>query len=329
MTQIESQISQKLSAKNIRLKFNDSKIINLNLSYISNLVDNWWGEFKDKQMKPYYLKLELTSFLLKFIKIEDKNILNQIGNNNIVGISCSKIFNNDDPNLALLIHESMCDLVGLNDTNYPYENHKNLYLKAEGMNYKEWGNGYGEITPHQDDLYEEISTDLLALTVCRDKTNTPTTLILSKDIINQLSDEEIEKLYNLEVEFISGKNVEIIKKRKATILKVNENNMLKFFLDCRVDNLTGERMIAINKDYEQLLNKIKHIALNTNPILANTSTGTFTVIDNHNVLHSRGKLNLDEKTANQIANSSNFFTIPRLLYRSKGPIHNIKFAKQG
>jgi len=97
----------------------------------------------------------------------------------------------------------------INDTNYPYEDNKNLYLKPEGIDYKEWGNGYGEITPHQDDLYEDISTDLLALTVCRDQTKTPTTLIFTKDIINKLNDEEIEKLFSLEVEFVSGKNVGI------------------------------------------------------------------------------------------------------------------------
>jgi hypothetical protein len=103
----------------------------------------------------------------------------------------------------------MCELVRFNDTNYPYEDHKNLYLKPEGIDYKEWGNGYGEITPHQDDLYEDISTDLLALTVCRDQTKTTTTLIFTKDIINKLNDEEIEKLFSLEVEFVSGKNVGI------------------------------------------------------------------------------------------------------------------------
>jgi hypothetical protein len=99
------------------------------------------------------------------------------------------------------------------------------------------------------------------------------------------------------------------------MLEVSKDNNLKLYLDCRIDNLTGERMKAVNKEHSALLQKIKE--------LANTNTGTFTVIDNHNVLHSRGKLNLDEKTANQIAKSANFFTIPRLLYRSKGPFYKI------
>jgi hypothetical protein len=113
------------------------------------------------------------------------------------------------------------------------------------------------------------------------------------------------------------------KKRTRTMLEVSKDNNLKLYLDCRIDNLTGERMKAVNKEHSALLQKIKELASTVSYISANTNTGTFTVIDNHNVLHSRGKLNLDEKTANQIAKSANFFTIPRLLYRSKGPFYKI------
>ena len=112
------------------------------------------------------------------------------------------------------------------------------------------------------------------------------------------------------------------------MLVVSKDNNLKIYLDCRIDNLTGERMKTINQDHAELLQKIKQIASTVSPISANTNTGTFTVIDNHNVLHSRGKLNLDEKTANQIAKSANFFTIPRLLYRSKGPFYKITTHKE-
>ena len=203
-----------LSAKDIRSKFNLHKMINLDFSYLSKNVDSWWDKSKITNINNHYLKLDLISLLMHNIKDKDLDILSKISTNNIVAISCNNIFNNDDPNLALLVHESMCELVRLNDTNYPYEDHKNLYLKPEGIDYKEWGNGYGEITPHQDDLYEYISTDLLALTVCRDQTKTPTTLIFTKDIINKLNDEEIEKLFSLEVEFVSGKNVGILKKEQ-------------------------------------------------------------------------------------------------------------------
>jgi len=182
-----------LSAKDIRSKFNLHKMINLDFSYLSKNVDSWWYKSKIKNINNHYLKLDLISLLMHNIKDKDIDILSNISTNNIVAISCNNIFNNDDPNLALLVNESMCELVRLNDTNYPYEDHKNLYLKPEGIDYKEWGNGYGEITPHQDDLYEDISTDLLALTVCSDQTKTPTTLIFTKDIINKLNDEEIER----------------------------------------------------------------------------------------------------------------------------------------
>src|SRR5690606_1368859 len=102
------------------------------------------------------------------------------------------------------VHEALADLFHLTDIKYDYEEHKALYLKPSAEKYREWGNGHGDITPHSDDLYENLNVDYLALTVCRDVTKTPTAYYFPSDLLCDLSDEEVHELLTMQAMFISG-----------------------------------------------------------------------------------------------------------------------------
>ncbi|TAM07552.1 MAG: hypothetical protein EPN70_02440 [Paraburkholderia sp.] len=144
----------------------------------------------------------------------------------------------------------------MNDIQYAYEAHKALFLKAEGLLYRDWGNGYGDISPHSDDLYEDGDTALLALTVCRDETKTPTAVYKPYDLISGLDDAEIEILQSEPYIFKSGKNVDIHKEREHMVLS-SVNNELYVNLDFRIDSVVGERMIAKSDRGARILKKMR------------------------------------------------------------------------
>lgn len=167
-----------------------------------------------------------------------KSLLNALGvkGRYLAAVCFSNIFTIDSAKLAFVIHEAMSDLFYVNDIQYPYEEHKVLYLNSSGMDYDEWGKGWGKISPHQDDIYEAISTDYLALTVCRDTTKTPTRCYLPKDIVDGFSDKELWQLMNTKAKFISGKNVSgRVMCRECNIVQFNPLYGITFNLDFRID----------------------------------------------------------------------------------------------
>jgi hypothetical protein len=220
--------------------------------------------------------------------------------------------------LARIVHETISDLFGLNDIKYPYEDHKNIYLKPGGENYRDWGNGFGEITPHSDDLYEDLNTDFLSLTVCRDNTNTPTEIYFPKDVLFNFDDEEIARLFDLKVKFISGKNVAIQKSRERNIIEYSPVGGFKFYLDFRIDTDVGERMVPVNSKNTSLIEKMRRNILSCVPEKSATKTGTFTIVANYKVLHARAEMQIDRAIAIKIANQKDYSFAPRLLFRNKG-----------
>ena len=141
---------------------------------------------------------------------------------------------------------------------YPYEDHKKLYVKPEGINSREWGNGKGDITPHCDDLYEKTDASLLSLTVAKDETRTPTTFYQTKHVIKDLSDAEIEKLSTMRADFISGKNVRGgIKFNSRKVLDQSEDrDDVTIAMDFRIDDENGQRMKPRLRSESALLEKI-------------------------------------------------------------------------
>jgi hypothetical protein len=314
------QMNNKEKVNFFRTDIAKEQLIVLDFEYISDDVENFWIDNKERT-DFRRMKIELMSLFLKKMKTEDADFFERVGfsNTKIAGICIKNIFHTDSDKLALLAHESLSELFGLVDLKYEYEEHKALYLKPTGENYRDWGNGYGEITPHSDDLYESLNIDLLSLTVCRDKTKTPTTCFFPKDLLNDFSDDEIVELLNLKATFKSGKNVDILKARDRNIIEYSEKYGFRFFLDFRVDNITGDRMLAIDKSKQYLLNKLNDAVEHCEPQVSIPETGTFLIVANHKVLHSREKMNISKDMAKEYAYNTDFSNTPRLLFRSKGP----------
>lgn len=163
-----------------REKISQEKTIVLDFSYLAGVIESWWK--KNKLQETHILKTQLVNLFLTYLRTEDTFYFDKVGLANGCAAVCIKnIFSLDSPKLALTVHEALADLFHLTDIKYDYEEHKALYLKPSAEKYREWGNGHGDITPHSDDLYENLNVDYLALTVCRDVTKTPTAYYFPSD----------------------------------------------------------------------------------------------------------------------------------------------------
>lgn len=300
-----------------REKISIEKTITLDFYYLSGVIDSWWK--KNNNQDTHILKIQLINLFLNYLHKEDISHFDKVGFANGYAAICIKnIFNLDSPKLALTVHEALADLFHLTDIKYEYEEHKALYLKPSAEKYREWGNGHGDITPHSDDLYENLNVDYLALTVCRDITKTPTAYYFPKDLLVELNDQDLGELLTMQAAFISGKNVSGLKKRARPVVEYSDIYGYQFSLDFRVDLQRGERMRAINGG-QHVLDKIREGLPNAKNHVSTAETGTFLIIANHKILHARPMLNIDANEANDQAHHSNLNTTPRLLFRSKGP----------
>lgn len=302
--------------KMVRSELQKEHLVTENLSYLSEDLESWWSH-QEQQANIHFLKLKLANFFLEHLKQDHLNLLGVLGENHhhIAAVCFTNIFNKDYPKLALVVHEALSELFHLTDIKYPYEDHKSLYLMPDGVNYKDWGNGYGKISPHSDDLYEDISTDYLSLTVCRDNTNTPTSCFFLKDIFSGFSDDDMAYLLEMEVKLISGKNVKgrTIEKTKK-LIEFDSFYGIIANLDFRIDDIVGERMRSFTNRGNQLLKKLRGNIANACFEESVAKVGTFFIVANHKVLHSRGTMNININNLN-LASSQNS---PRLLFRSKG-----------
>lgn len=300
-----------------RKTISNEKAITLDFRYLSGVIDSWWE--KNKKQGTHTLKSQLVSLFMTYLRSEDIFHFDKVGLANGAAAVCIKnIFSLDSPKLALTVHEALADLFHLTDIEYEYEEHKALYLKPSAEKYREWGNGHGDIAPHSDDLYENLNVDYLALTVCRDLTNTPTAYYFPSDLLCELQDEEISELLKMQATFISGKNVSGMKERVRRVVEFSDTYGFHFSLDFRVDSKNGERMRAMNSG-QHVLDKIRAGLSNAKNHVSIAETGTFLVVANQKILHARPMLNIDVNEVRQQANNSTFTTTPRLLFRSKGP----------
>lgn len=300
-----------------REKIPQEKTIVLDFSYLAGVIESWWK--KNKLQETHILKTQLVNLFLTYLRTEDTFYFDKVGLANGCAAVCIKnIFSLDSPKLALTVHEALADLFHLTDIKYDYEEHKALYLKPSAEKYREWGNGHGDITPHSDDLYENLNVDYLALTVCRDVTKTPTAYYFPSDLLCDLSDEEVHELLTMQAMFISGKNVSGLKERVRHVVEYSELYGFQFSLDFRIDPENGERMRAKNGG-QHVLDKIRVGLPNAKHHVSTAETGTFLIVANHKILHARPMLSINANEARDQANNSTFNTTPRLLFRSKGP----------
>lgn len=300
-----------------KFSIEQEKLITLDFKYLSKDIEKWWKDL-DPAISLQLAKFELLGLILKKGHFKDILYFDQLGINNVAAVTISNIFTLDCHRLARIIHETLSELFGLNDIKYPYEEHKNLYLKPGGESYRDWGNGFGEITPHADDLYEDLNTDYLSLTVCRDVTNTPTELIFPKEIFREFTNDEISRLFDLKVKFISGKNVSVPKSRIRNVVEYEPNVGFKFYLDFRIDTEAGERMIPVNLRDIDLIQKMRLAISTCHKEKSISRTGTFTIVSNFKVLHARAEMHIDRDLAIAIANTKDYSLAPRLLFRNKG-----------
>ncbi|WP_170178537.1 carbon starvation induced protein CsiD [Flammeovirga pectinis] len=224
----------------------------------------------------------------------------------VKSVTIHSLFSSKNPKVGLLIHEAisrfLCDL---EDIKYPYEEHKFLYPKGDGVNVAEWGNGYGVISPHSDDLYETIDTDLLSLTVSKDETKSSTIIYDIDQVLNNFPADYLTDLLNMEFNYISGKNVNgrVITKKRT--FREYKNNMSYYNIDLRKEAELGNRMYPVDKGNNYLVDELRIALEKTAPLYSKGKTGTFIVISNREVLHGRGQLPKEDNTE-------------RLLFRSKG-----------
>ena len=301
-----------------REKISKEKTIILDFSYLTGVIESWWK--KNNNQDTHVLKIQLVNLFLTYLRTEDTFHFDKVGlaNGGAAAVCIKNVFSLDSPKLALTVHEALADLFHLTDIKYEYEEHKALYLKPSAEKYREWGSGHGDITPHSDDLYENLNVDYLALTVCRDITKTPTAYYFPGDLICELNDEEIRELLTMQAVFVSGKNVSGLKERVRHVVEFSDIYGFQFALDFRIDSQNGERMRAINGG-QHVLDKIRAGLPNAKNHVSTAETGTFLIVANHKILHARPMLNIDANEVRQQANTSTFNTTPRLLFRSKGP----------
>ncbi|MHB2250286.1 hypothetical protein [Pseudomonas fitomaticsae] len=309
--------NENISASLFRQELSKEKTISLDFGYLSGVIESWWE--KNKEQNLHTLKIQLTNLFLNYLHPEDTLYFDQVGTNKGVAAVCIRnIFTIDCPALALTVHEALADLFHLTDIKYEYEDHKALYLKPSAEKYREWGNGYGDITPHSDDLYESLDVDFLALTVCRDTTHTPTAYYFPADLLLSLDDKEIQTLLGMQAIFVSGKNVSGSKERVRNVVEYNELYGYRVALDFRIDIHSGERMRAFNGGQE-VLDKIRAALPTARCNVSTAQTGTFLIIANNKILHARPTLNISADEVRSQAATSTLTTTPRLLFRSKGP----------
>jgi hypothetical protein len=300
-----------------RAAISEEKSATLDFSYLAGTIESWWKKNHDRDM--HNLKTQLVTLLLTYLRSDDIFYFDKVGFANGYAVVCIKnIFSLDSPKLALTVHEALADLFHLTDIKYEYEEHKALYLKPSAEQHSEWGNGYGDITPHSDDLYENLNIDYLALTVCRDVTKTPTAYYFASDLLWDLNDCELRELMAMQALFISGKNVSGSKERIRHVVDFSDTYSFRFALDFRIDPQYGERMRAVNGG-QHVLDKIRDGLPHAKDHVSTAETGTFLIVANHKILHARPMLNVDASEAHQQAYYSTLNTTPRLLFRSKGP----------
>lgn len=279
-----------------------------------------------KKIDQYFLNSDKVISRKKIIDIS--NIINEeiseelfntftnfIDEGKYLAICLTNLFSIDDEKLAYLVHEALSShIFGVKDYTYEHEKHKFVYPKTQGKTYGEWSHGAQTISPHIDDVYESVEVDMLSLTTCRDKTNTPTLVFSCEELLSTLSEEDYEKISNAKGIFISGKNVvgKKLQQIKPIIDKDSSGKIIKYNLDFRIDKEVGKRFVMENPELEYIVDILRKKVPECTHAESNSNTGSFIIFNNRLAMHSRKPLPNDLPLENDLSLAH------RLLFRSRG-----------
>lgn len=141
---------------------------------------------------------------------------------------------------------------------------------------------------------------------------------------------EQEKLITLDFKYLSEHiegwwnnlnsptSLQLAKFELANLILKKAHPGFKFYLDFRIDTEAGERMIPINPDDRNLIEKMRLAITACRKEKSISHTGTFTIVANFKVLHARAEMHIDRDLAIEIANTKDYSLAPRLLFRNKG-----------
>lgn len=295
----------------IRKELQKHTLIRKNMSYLGLIIEDWWAQLSNKDSSIRNIN-QLRQIIENNLLPEELLAIQSIGleSSAIVGILFENLFNTEDRDLALLVHEAMTRIAGVLDIKYPYEDHKVLFPKQDQGIVTDWGKGYGIIRPHSDDIYEGRDISGICLTVCKDITATPTWFWFQKDIVREITDEDLGYLAMAKATYISGTNVEnkVIKSQKP-ILRIDEIEGLSLRLDFRIDDVVGPRMQLHDDRTQRIFDKMRSSLKTIKPTASKPSTGSVGILANLKILHGRGPLDF-----NLLSDGEN----SRSLFRSKG-----------
>jgi hypothetical protein len=301
----------------IRSELNKEKVVRIDLTYLSLDINNWWSQKNiiDTEKINLNLLAELKILISKLIKPEHFELISKMGlaNQYLAAILFENVFSQPDKNLALYVHEAFTDLAKIVDIKYPYEEPKELFPKNTQTGASDWGKGYGIIRPHSDDIYEFRDINAMCLTVCKDTSSTPTWFWLLKDVVSDLTDEELGKLAFSEAIFTSGTNVEGTNlESKKSILRMDSSEGVTLRLDFRIDDSVGPRMRFEGSDAPQIsaiIEKMRNTFKKLKPLASKPNTGSVGLLSNFKILHGRSALNPVMLYEGESS---------RILFRSKG-----------
>ncbi len=295
----------------IRKELQKHKVIRKDMSYLGLIIEDWWAQLLNHDPSLRNIN-HLRQLIEKNLLPEEFATIQNIGleSSAVVGVLFENLFTTEDKTLAYLVHESMTRIAGVLDIKYPYEDHKELFPKQNQDFSTDWGKGHGIIRPHSDDIYEGRDIAGICLTVCKDISATPTWFWLQKDLVRDLSDEELGYFSIAKATYISGTNVEdkIIKTSKP-ILRVDEIEGISLRLDFRIDDIVGPRMQLHDETAQRIFDRMRTTLKTIKPVASKPSAGSVGILANLKILHGRGPL--DSNLLSEGENS-------RILFRSKG-----------
>jgi hypothetical protein len=176
----------------LRKELQKHRVVRKDMSYLGLMIEDWWAQLSNKDCSNRNIN-QLRQFIEKNLLPQELVVIRSIGleTSGVVGVLYENLFNTEDRNLAFLVHEAMTHIAGVLDIQYPYEDHKEIFPKQDQGIVTDWDKGYGIIRPHSDGIYEGRDISGICLTVCKDISATPTWFWFQKDIVKELTDDDL------------------------------------------------------------------------------------------------------------------------------------------
>jgi len=101
---------------------NRDHLVTVDFSYVAPKIQAWWLKKADK-INLHLAKIELSNLVMKALRPHHFELFHQLGipPSQIAAVCITGLFAEDDPKLALVVHEAFSELFHLKDITYPYE----------------------------------------------------------------------------------------------------------------------------------------------------------------------------------------------------------------